>query len=101
MTLNLRRPELRLERAFINGEWIDAAQRFVVRNPADASELAQVPDVGAEGARAAVDAAYASQRAWRTRPAGERATLLRRWNDLVLENLEDLEIGRASCRERV
>lgn len=72
---------------FIGGRWCDAQDggRLPVLNPADDSRIAEVPDSTAADARAAVDAAQAALPAWRATPAKQRATLLKRWNDLILQ----------------
>ena len=58
-------------RAYIDGEWMDAADGrcFEVSNPADGSVLASVPDMGAVETRRAIDAAAAALPAWRARTA--------------------------------
>ncbi|WP_269769777.1 NAD-dependent succinate-semialdehyde dehydrogenase [Flavisphingomonas formosensis] len=63
---------------------------FEVRNPADDSLLALVPDMSVEDTRAAIIAAEGAFRSWSRRPAGERAAILRSWNDLVLAHQDDL-----------
>src|SRR3546814_6133887 len=65
---------------------------FEVRNPADDSLLALVPDMGPQDAKAAIVAAEAAFMAWARRSAGERATILRRWHDLVLARQDDLAL---------
>ncbi len=77
---------------FVDGRWRDARSRSVipVTNPADGSELGSVPDLGREEIDAAIDAAQAALPAWRARTAGDRATLLRRWYDLIMANQDDL-----------
>src|SRR3546814_13149870 len=67
---------------------------FKVRNPADDSLLALVPDMGAQEAKAAIVAAEVAFMAWSRRCAGERATILRRWHDIVHAGQDDIEIGR-------
>ncbi|HSO06984.1 MAG TPA: NAD-dependent succinate-semialdehyde dehydrogenase, partial [Pelomicrobium sp.] len=52
--------------------------------------LGTVPDFGAEETRAAFDAAIAAWPAWRAKLAKERANLLRRWYELIMQNQEDL-----------
>lgn len=68
------------------------APAFEVRNPADDSLLALVSDMGTEDAKAAIVAAEAAFKSWSRRPAGERAAILRGWNDLVLAHREDLAL---------
>ncbi|KMQ74666.1 NAD-dependent succinate-semialdehyde dehydrogenase [Marinobacter subterrani] len=79
-------------RAYINGEWVQAhsGQSFAVTNPANGEHLSDVPDMGAEDTRAAIAAAEAAWPAWRAVPAKERAAILRRWFDLMMEHKEDL-----------
>ena len=85
---------------FIAGQWRGAARsgRFAVTNPADDSLVAEVPDSGAEDARAAVDAAHAAFPAWRALPAKQRAAILKRWNDLVMAKQD--ELGALISREQ-
>src|SRR3546814_6577511 len=85
-------------------EWIGPPPQrgvptFEVRNPADDSLLALVPDRGPQDEKAAIVAAEAAFMAWARRSAGERATILRRWHDLGLARQAD-PIGSASSRER-
>ncbi|WP_416391093.1 NAD-dependent succinate-semialdehyde dehydrogenase [Alloalcanivorax xenomutans] len=76
--------------AYIDGEWIGAAQRFSVTDPATGTELAQVADLAAEATSMAVEAAHRALPAWRDRTSGERAELLKEWFRLVMENRQNL-----------
>ncbi|OYD53964.1 succinate-semialdehyde dehydrogenase I [Thauera propionica] len=82
------------QQAYIDGAWADAADgsRFEVRNPADGSVLASVPDMGAAETRRAIDAAAAALPAWRARTAKERAAVLRKWFELIMAHQEDLAV---------
>jgi len=88
----LQDPRLLAESAYVNGEWIEAAdgRRFTVANPANGEPLARLPDMGAEDTRRAIDAAEAAQPAWAARLAAERAAVLRKWHGLIHANLDDL-----------
>lgn len=92
MTISLTNPELLRESAYINGEWVQArsGDLLPVINPANGEHLANVPDMGADDTRQAIQAAEAAWPEWRARPAKERAGILRRWFDLVMQNQEDL-----------
>jgi succinate-semialdehyde dehydrogenase/glutarate-semialdehyde dehydrogenase len=61
-----------------------------VMNPATGECLGTVPDMGREETRRAIEAARDAFPAWRALTARERARILRRWHELVLENQEDL-----------
>lgn len=49
-----------------------------------------MPQLAAEDVRLAVEKAAEAQRKWAARPARDRALVLRRWYELVLENVDDL-----------
>ncbi|RLJ68298.1 NAD-dependent succinate-semialdehyde dehydrogenase [Sulfurisoma sediminicola] len=88
--MQLRDPGLLRERAFVAGIWTGAAAAYAVRNPASGEHLADVPDMGATEARRAIDAADAALPAWRALTGKERATILRRWFELIMANIDDL-----------
>ncbi len=92
MTLNLKDPTLLRQQCYIDGQWLDARTggSKPVSNPANGAVLGTVPFMGAEETRAAIDAAAAAFPAWAARTAKDRATLLRRWYDLMLANADDL-----------
>ena len=82
------------QQAYIDGEWVDAADggRFEVSNPADGSVLANVPAMGVTETRRAIEAAATALPAWRARTAKERATVLRKWFELIMAHQEDLAV---------
>jgi succinate-semialdehyde dehydrogenase/glutarate-semialdehyde dehydrogenase len=84
--------ELRREQAFVDGRWVDSdsGQTFPVTNPATGEELARVPRMGAAETRRALGAAETAFPGWRGRTAADRARILRRWADLMLEHIDDL-----------
>ncbi|WP_321783347.1 NAD-dependent succinate-semialdehyde dehydrogenase [Paraburkholderia sp. J94] len=86
----LNDPALFKTRAWIDGEWSGGGATFAVLDPADNGEIARVPDFGADEARRAINAANAALPAWRAKTGKERAAVLRRWYDLVIEHADDL-----------
>ena len=76
----------------VNGRWLDQAdaRTCVVGNPATGAQLGSVPDFGAVETEAAIVAAHAALPAWSARTAKERAQLLRRMHELMLQHQEDL-----------
>ena len=86
----LNDPALFKTRAYIDGEWSGGAATFAVLDPADNAEIASVPDFGADEAHRAIAAANAALPAWRAKTGKERAAVLRRWFDLVIEHADDL-----------
>jgi succinate-semialdehyde dehydrogenase/glutarate-semialdehyde dehydrogenase len=91
-TISLNDPTLLKNQAFIDGQWIDAdsGNRLAVTNPANNEVIAEVAQCGGAETRRMINAAYRAQRRWAKTSAKERAGLLRRWYDLILEHQEDL-----------
>ncbi len=91
-TLTLSDPDLLRQHGLIGGQWRDAASggRCEVRNPATGAVLGSVPDMGTTETRLAIEAAHAAQPAWAAKTAKERAQLLRRLYQLMMEHQEDL-----------
>lgn len=90
----LRDPSLLVERAYVNGAWIEAddGATIDVTNPTDGSVIARVPALQAAETRRAIEAARARFVAWREVPAAERARYLEVWFGLIMENQEDLAL---------
>jgi succinate-semialdehyde dehydrogenase / glutarate-semialdehyde dehydrogenase len=86
--------ELLLEKGYVGGAWIDAdgGETFPVVDPATGNELARVPRMGADETRRAIDAARDAYPAWRGELAKERARMMRRWANLMLEHRDDLAL---------
>ncbi len=91
-TLVLKDPSLLKTKAYIAGEWQSAEDgtTFEVKNPATGETIATVPRMGTTETRRAIDTANAAWPAWRATTAKQRATILRKWHDLMLENADDL-----------
>ncbi len=91
MTLTLNRPELLRQAALVGTRWIEAnGAGIAVTNPATGDVLGYVPDLGAEEAREAIDAANVAQKAWAKRTVKERSHVLRRWYELMMDSQSDL-----------
>ncbi|AGK58255.1 succinic semialdehyde dehydrogenase [Hyphomicrobium denitrificans 1NES1] len=76
--------------ALIDGEWVTSKKTFPVLDPATGDKLADVPDMTAEDARHAIDAAYRAFPEWSAKPAKERGAILQRWCALILSETEAL-----------
>jgi succinate-semialdehyde dehydrogenase / glutarate-semialdehyde dehydrogenase len=80
--------------AYINGAWTDAdsAATFAVTNPANGETIIKVADLGASETTRAIEAASAALTHWAAMTATARSIILRRWHDLMLENVDDLAL---------
>ena len=88
----LRDPALFRRQAYIDGTWLDAdgGKTITVDNPSTGQALGTVPKMGQAETRRAIEAAEAALPAWRAKTGKERATILRRWFELMLEHKDDL-----------
>ena len=94
MSLQLKDPTLLRQQSYIDGEWVDADGRGTldVKNPATGEKIGTVPKMGVAETKRAIDAAAAAFPAWSKKTAKERATILRRWFDLMIANQDDLAV---------
>ncbi len=92
LTKHLKSTEFLRDAGYVNGNWIggNGAETFDVFNPATGEKLATLPEMGASETAAAIDAAYKAQALWAARPAKDRSALLRKWNDLIVANADEL-----------
>ncbi|NOD65499.1 MULTISPECIES: NAD-dependent succinate-semialdehyde dehydrogenase [unclassified Ruegeria] len=87
----LKNPDLLATRAYIGGQWVDGDNgTFEVTNPARGDVVAEVTDVSRAQVAGAIAQAEAAQKEWAKLTGKERAVILRRWFDLMMENAEDL-----------
>jgi succinate-semialdehyde dehydrogenase / glutarate-semialdehyde dehydrogenase len=76
------------------GEWAaaDSAESIAVTNPATGEVVANVPKMGRAETARAILAADVAQKQWKNLTAAARATILRRWFDLIKLHSEDLAL---------
>jgi len=86
----LNDPGLLKTDALIGGEWVAGGARFDINDPATGSKLADVPNLGAAEAQAAIAAADKAWTPWRTKTAKERHAVLMKWFALIVANADDL-----------
>ena len=92
--LPLQDPTLFRQANCIDGKWVqaDSGRTIVVKNPATGEAIGEVPALGAAETRRAIEAAHRAQGAWRAMLAKDRAAILRKLNDLMLANADDLAV---------
>ncbi len=92
--MQLNDPRLLRQQAYINGEWLDAANgaTLPVTDPATGEEIAAVADIDAAGTRTAINAAEKALPGWKAKTAKERAALLHRWYELIVAAKDDLAV---------
>lgn len=77
--------------SYINGQWhIGQGNSFDVINPANGETICSVDGANEHDATLSVDAAVAALPAWRAKTAKQRAAILRKWFDLIMQHQDDL-----------
>ena len=87
----LKDPSLLETRAYVGGAWVDGDNgTFDVTNPARGDVIAQVADLSRAQVAGAIAQAEVAQKEWAKWTGKERATLMRKWFDLMMEHADDL-----------
>jgi succinate-semialdehyde dehydrogenase/glutarate-semialdehyde dehydrogenase len=88
----LKDKKLFREACYVDGAWVQAKSGGTVQvdNPATGEIIGSVPKLGAAETREAIEAANRAFPAWSKKTAKERAIVLRKWFDLMMENQDDL-----------
>ena len=94
----LKDPTLLKTDGLVNGQWVAGSSRFDVHDPATGQKLADVANLHAQDAEAAIAAANAAWPAWRAKTGKERHAILLKWFNLLMANQEDL--GRIMTAEQ-
>lgn len=93
-SLTLQDPTLLKSQGYINGQWLDADDGATIQvcNPATGVLVGTVPHMGAAAAQQAITAAQQAFECWKRRTADDRARVLRRWYELMLQHQDDLAL---------
>jgi len=90
MSIQLNDPSLLKTASYVNGEWLTTGSQIPVLNPATGETVAEVENLSKDHVTAAIDAADAAMPEWQQKTAKERAAIMRKWYELMLENQDDL-----------
>ncbi len=93
-SLTLQDPTLLKSQGYINGQWQNADDGATIQvcNPATGVLVGTVPHMGAAAAQQAITAAQQAFECWKRRTADDRARVLRRWYELMLQHQDDLAL---------
>ena len=86
------------EEAYIAGRWTGSTKKIDVTNPANGQVIGTVPALGRAETADAIKSAETAQKQWAATPAKQRAQILRRWFELMMEHQDDL--GRIMTAEQ-
>ena len=92
--MNLKNQNLLVEKGYINGVFTSGKSNktFPVYNPASGECIANLPDMGVQETKEAIDVAERAQKDWASKTGKERSVIIRKWYDLIIENKDDLAI---------
>jgi len=92
--MQLSQPQLLQNKSFVNNNWISAesGKTFEVTDPASGNVITTVADAGAGETEQAIEAATKAFAAWSKKTAKERSAIMRKWFNLINENIDDLAL---------
>ncbi|MBR0557800.1 NAD-dependent succinate-semialdehyde dehydrogenase [Ciceribacter sp. L1K23] len=93
LSSKLKDPSLATDKALVGLDWMSASESgktFEVTNPSTGEVIAVLPDLGKVEVARAIDAAHSAQKKWASKTGKERAAVLRKLNDLMVANADDL-----------
>ena len=90
--MELNNKSLFKQKCFINGEWIDSSsgETLEVNNPASLEIIGNVPKCSVSETKKAIDDANNAFQTWKETTAKERSVILKKWGELITENVDDL-----------
>ncbi|SVC31040.1 uncharacterized protein METZ01_LOCUS283894, partial [marine metagenome] len=90
--MEIKNKELFKQQCFVNGKWINANnnEKIEVNNPATLEIIGSVPKCDADETKNAIESANSAFKDWKIKTAKERSIVLKKWHDLILENIDDL-----------
>ena len=94
LVFQLKDKNLFKQQCFINGKWEDAdnSATFDVINPSDSSLIGTMPNSSKKETIKAINAAKKAWKEWRNLTGKDRSLIIRKWHDLILENIDDLAL---------
>ena len=76
--------------SYIGGRWVENSHKIAICDPANNQLLVSISDASPEQAEQAVMAASSALASWSAKSAQQRARLLRKWFDLIMQHQDDL-----------
>ncbi len=90
--MKLNNNSLFKQKCFINGEWLGSSsgETLEVNNPASLEIIGNVPKCSVTETKKAIDDANKAFQTWKETTAKERSVILKKWGELITENVDDL-----------
>ena len=90
--MELNNKSLFKEKCYVNGSWVESqfGDFLEVNNPATQEIIGRVPKFTKDETKKVIENANDAFRTWKNTTAKERSVILKKWGDLIVENVEDL-----------
>ena len=90
--MELNNKSLFKEKCFVNGLWVDGQNDKIieVNNPATMEIIGKVPNFTADETKSVIEHADNAFHSWKNTTAKERSIILKKWSDLIVDNVDDL-----------
>ena len=90
--MELNNKSLFKEKCYVNGSWVESqfGDFLEVNNPATQEIIGRVPKFTKDETKKVIENANNAFKTWKNTTAKERSVILKKWGDLIVENVEDL-----------
>ncbi len=90
--MELNNKSLFKEKCFVNGLWVDgqSGNTIEVNNPATMEIIGKVPNFTPDETKSVIEHADNAFHSWKNTTAKERSIILKKWSDLIVDNVDDL-----------
>ena len=90
--MELNNKSLFKEKCFVNGLWADSenGNKIEVNNPATMEIIGKVPNFTRDETKSVINHADKAFKSWKNTTAKERSIILKKWSDLIIDNVDDL-----------
>ena len=90
--MELNNKSLFKEKCYVNGSWVESQSGdfLEVNNPATQEIIGKVPKFTKDETKKVIENANNAFQTWKNTTAKERSVILKKWGDLIVDNVEDL-----------
>ena len=90
--MELNNKSLFKEKCYVNGSWVESQSGdfLEVNNPATQEIIGKVPKFTKDETKKVIENANNAFQTWKNTTAKERSVILKKWGDLIVENVQDL-----------
>ncbi len=90
--MNLKNKNLFRQENLGSSGWLDSKEEIAVTNPSNQAIIGNIPNLEIFKIKQIIEDAQIAFEKWKNFTGKQRSKIMRKWHDLILENLEDLAI---------